>query len=83
MSKEILLSDLQPGQAAIIVKFVSEELHLKLMEMGCLPGEKIEVVQKALFNDPMSVSVAGYLLSLRTDEASQIVVKLSVPASAA
>jgi len=54
-----------------------------LMEMGCLPGEKIEVVQKALFNDPMSVSVAGYLLSLRTDEASQIVVKLSVPASAA
>jgi len=68
------LSDLEPGQIATIVKFTTEEIFLKLMEMGCLPGEKIEVVQKALFNDPMSVSVAGYLLSLRTDEAKHIVV---------
>ncbi|MEE6187389.1 hypothetical protein PIECOFPK_00520 [Mycovorax composti] len=71
---ELLLSDLEPGQIATIVKFTTEEIFLKLMEMGCLPGEKIEVVQKALFNDPMSVSVAGYLLSLRTDEAKHIVV---------
>ncbi|MFT4093341.1 MAG: FeoA family protein [Niabella sp.] len=74
MITEVLLSDLQPGQIATIVKFTTEEIFLKLMEMGCLPGEKIEVVQKALFNDPMSVSVAGYLLSLRTDEAKHIVV---------
>ncbi|WP_346237438.1 FeoA family protein [Niabella insulamsoli] len=76
MTSELLLSDLQPGQIATIVKFTTEEIFLKLMEMGCLPGEQIEVVQKALFNDPMSVSVAGYLLSLRTEEASQIVVNL-------
>ncbi len=76
MVNEVLLSDLQPGQIATIVKFTTEELFLKLMEMGCLPGEQIEVVQKALFNDPMSVSVAGYLLSLRTEEARQIVVNL-------
>ena len=76
MANELLLSDLQPGQIATIVKFTTEELFLKLMEMGCLPGEKIEMVQKAPFNDPMSVSVAGYLLSLRSDEACQIVVNL-------
>ncbi len=74
MAKEVLLSDLQIGQIATIVKFTTEEIFLKLMEMGCLPGEKIEVVQRAPFNDPMSISVAGYLLSLRTDEAKQIVV---------
>lgn len=74
MGNEVLLSDLQPGQIATIVKFTTEDIFLKLMEMGCLPGEKIEVVQRALFNDPMSVSVAGYLLSLRTDEARHIVV---------
>lgn len=73
-TKELLLSELKTGQIATIVKFRSEEIFLKLMEMGCLPGEKIEVVQKALFNDPMSVSVAGYLLSLRTDEAQHIIV---------
>lgn len=76
MANEVLLSDLQRGQTATIVKFTTEDIFLKLMEMGCLPGERIEVVQKALFNDPMSVSVAGYLLSLRTDEAKQIVVVL-------
>ena len=76
MVNELLLSDLQPGQIATIVKFTTEEIFLKLMEMGCLPGEKIEVVQRALFNDPMSVSVAGYLLSLRTDEARHIVVNI-------
>jgi len=70
----LLLSELEPGQTATIVKFTTEDIFLKLMEMGCLPGERIEVVQKALFNDPMSVSVAGYLLSLRTDEARHIVV---------
>lgn len=79
MSKELLLSDLQPGQVATIVKLASDEIFLKLMEMGCLPGERIEVVQKALFNDPMSISVAGYLLSLRTDEAKQIIVNTSTP----
>ncbi len=74
MSKDLLLSDLQPGQVGTIVKLASDEIFLKLMEMGCLPGARIEVIQKALFNDPMSVSVAGYLLSLRTEEASQIIV---------
>lgn len=77
MTNEVLLSDLEAGQIATIVKFTTEEIFLKLMEMGCLPGEKIEVVQKALFNDPMSVSVAGYLLSLRNDEARHIVVHTS------
>lgn len=76
MVNELLLSDLQPGQVATIIKFTTEEIFLKLMEMGCLPGEKIEVVQKAPLNDPLSVSVAGYLLSLRTDEAKHIVVSL-------
>lgn len=76
MVNELLLSDLKTGQIATIVKFTTDEIFLKLMEMGCLPGEKIEVIQKALFNDPMSISVAGYLLSLRTEEAKQIVVNI-------
>ena len=37
------LSELKPGQRAIIRKFGSQEIHLKLMEMGCLPGESISV----------------------------------------
>jgi ferrous iron transport protein A len=70
------LSELRPGQKAIIKEFHSEEIHLKLMEMGCLPGEKISVQKVAPLGDPVSVTVAGYTLSLRLDEADLIVVDL-------
>ncbi|WP_300602013.1 FeoA family protein [Niabella sp.] len=72
--KELLLSDLRPGQRARIQKFTTEEIFLKLMEMGCLPGEEIEIIKVAPLNDPISISVAGYTLSLRLDEARFIVV---------
>ena len=42
------------------------------MEMGCVPGELIRVEQVAPLGDPISITVAGYNLSLRLDEASTI-----------
>jgi len=68
------LSQLKPGQRAIIKHFNNQEIHLKLMEMGCLPGEEITVEQKAPLGDPVSVNVAGYILSLRIAEADEIIV---------
>ncbi|MGK2861998.1 MAG: FeoA family protein [Chitinophagaceae bacterium] len=68
------LSELKLGQKAIIKSFSNQEIHLKLMEMGCLPGEEISVEQVAPMGDPVSISVAGYLLSLRLDEAEYIIV---------
>jgi len=70
------LSQLKPGQKAIIEYFDNQEIHLKLMEMGCLPGEKITIEQKAPLGDPMSVSIAGYTLSLRLNEADHIMVDI-------
>lgn len=68
------LSDLKAGERATIKEFETPELELKLMEMGCLPGEEIVVEQIAPLGDPISVRVAGYYLSLRKNEARQIVV---------
>ncbi len=68
------LSQLRPGQKAIITDFVNQEIHLKLMEMGCLPGETITVEQTAPLGDPVSISISGYILSLRLNEAEQIIV---------
>lgn len=70
------LSQLKPGQKAIIREFDNNEIFLKLMEMGCLPGERITIEQVAPLGDPISVSVAGYSLSLRLSEANQINVEL-------
>lgn len=69
------LSELKAGEQAIIDSFGNDDIFIKLMEMGCVPGEKIKVEQVAPLGDPICVSVAGYSLSLRLDEAAQIVVK--------
>jgi len=66
------LSDLKIGEEAIIHSFEKDDIFIKLMEMGCLPGEPVKVVQVAPLGDPISVSVAGYNLSLRLSEASNI-----------
>lgn len=71
------LSDLKPGQEGIIKEFNSNEIFLKLMEMGCLPGEKILLEQIAPLGDPISVTVAGYRLSLRLNEAEHILVEIN------
>jgi ferrous iron transport protein A len=72
----IKLSELKPGQRGIIKKFTNTETYLKLMEMGCVPGENIYLEQIAPFGDPISVKVSGYLLSLRINEAEDIEVDL-------
>ena len=55
------LSQLEPGQSGIIKEFTDVEMSIKLMEMGCLPGEPIRV--------------SGYQLSLRKLEASTIILR--------
>jgi ferrous iron transport protein A len=59
----------------MIKSFVNDDIYLKLMEMGCVPGEIISVDQIAPFKDPISITVAGYHLSLRLNEAENILVE--------
>lgn len=70
------LSELKPGQEGIIREFQNNEIFLKLMEMGCVPGERILLEQIAPLGDPIYVNVAGYHLSLRLNEAEHIFVEL-------
>ncbi len=76
MENKKKLSDLRPGQKAIITQFNNNAIFLKLMEMGCLPGEKIVIEQVAPLGDPISIKVSGYSLSLRLNEAEQIIVEV-------
>jgi Fe2+ transport system protein FeoA len=69
------LSEVKQGRLVKIVSFENNELLLKLMEMGCVPGEKIKIEQVAPLGDPISIAVAGYNLSLRLNEAHAIFVE--------
>ena len=66
------LSALGIGQRAVIHSFEKDDIFIKLMEMGCVPGEEVKVIQVAPLGDPISIAVAGYNLSLRLSEASSI-----------
>jgi ferrous iron transport protein A len=66
------LSEIEVGKTVTIHSFDKDDISLKLMEMGCVPGEKVIVDQVAPLGDPMSILVAGYHLSLRLNEAALI-----------
>ncbi len=69
---DIRLSQIKVGKSVIIKSFEKDDIFLKLMEMGCVPGELITVEQVAPLGDPISIFVSGYHLSLRLNEAENI-----------
>ena len=66
------LSEIKVGKHAVIIEFENDDIFLKLMEMGCIPGEIVKIDQIAPLGDPISITVSGYRLSLRLDEAKMI-----------
>lgn len=74
----IKLTELPYKRKAIIKSFGQTELYVKLLEMGCIPEEEISVELTAPLGDPIAINVAGYHLSLRNNEAENILVEISV-----
>lgn len=66
------VADMIPGETAVISGFTDDQISVKLLEMGFLPGTAVRFNFTAPFGDPVCVSVSGYDLSLRVDEASTI-----------
>jgi ferrous iron transport protein A len=66
------VADMENGETAIISGFTDDQLAVKLLEMGFLPGTAVRFNFTAPFGDPVCVSVLGYDLSLRLEEASTI-----------
>lgn len=66
------LSQLKPGESGTIHSFTDLEMSVKLMEMGCLPGEIVEVERFAPLGCPIAIKVSGYQLCLRKSEAAVI-----------
>ena len=75
------LAELRPGETARVLSCSREDVSLKLMEMGMLPGELVTVERIAPLGDPVAVWVSGYMLSLRKSEAATVEVERA-PAAA-
>jgi len=65
---------MKPGETAVISGFTDEQLSVKLLEMGFLPGTVVRFNFHAPFGDPVCVNISGFDLSLRLEEASTIII---------
>lgn len=70
------LNFLKKSQKGTILSINIENVPLKLIEMGCLPGNIIEVLQIAPLSDPIYIKVNDSFLSIRKDLAKEIEVEL-------
>lgn len=67
---------LKKGEKAIIKDFDIDLIPLKLLEMGCLPGSLVELLQVAPFGDPLYLDINGSHVAIRIETAREIEVEL-------
>lgn len=70
------IASLKQGQRGIIKEFSVDIVPLKLLEMGCLPGNEVALVQTAPFQDPLYLNINGSHLAIRKETASQIEIEI-------
>ncbi|NIJ46375.1 ferrous iron transport protein A [Wenyingzhuangia heitensis] len=75
MTKANTIADLQRGERAIIKSFTEVDVPLKLIEMGCIEGNYVEVLQRAPMQDPIYLNISGTYLAIRLEVASKILVE--------
>ena len=71
------IADLKKGEQGIIIDSSSKDIPLKLLEMGCLPGNKVKLLQLAPFSDPMYLNVNDSYLAIRKETAALIIIDKS------
>ena len=67
------LKDLNIGETAVVGTVGGEgALRQHFLDMGLIPGEEVTLVKFAPMGDPMELSIHGYELTLRLDDAARI-----------
>lgn len=67
------LDELKIGSSAVITAVGGEgALRLRLLDMGLIPRTRVSMVKIAPMGDPMEITVRGYVLTLRREDAAKI-----------
>lgn len=72
----ITLDLLKKGEKGVIDDMVLEKVPLKLIEMGCMKGHLVEMIQKAPLGDPIYYKINDSHVAIRIETANQITVSL-------
>ncbi|MFA5557190.1 MAG: ferrous iron transport protein A [Flavobacteriaceae bacterium] len=71
----MLLSQLKKGEKAVIKKFDIQSIPLKLVELGCLPENEVELLQIAPLGCPYYFIINDTRVAIRKETAKQIEVE--------
>lgn len=75
--QKIQLSQLKIGQSGVVEEVLGEDdVAQRLLEMGIIKGTTLEVIRFAPMGDPIDIKIRGYHLSLRREEADNIILRL-------
>ncbi len=76
-TEKISLDTLMPGEGGQILSIepISTRIRQRLLEMGLTKGTPVELVRRAPLGDPIEISVRGYRLSLRREEAESVIIQ--------
>lgn len=67
------LGELRPGTRAVVSRILGEPAVIRrLMELGLVPGTKVQLVRRAPMGDPIELIVRGTHFSIRRSEANRI-----------
>lgn len=72
----VTIASLKVGQHALIKEISIDVIPLKLLEMGCLPGNDVSLVHTAPLKDPLFININGCNMAIRKEMAMLIEVEL-------
>ena len=73
VQETLSLNGLKNGESAMVLRIdVTGRTKRRLVEMGLTPGTKITISKRAPLGDPIEISLRGYELTLREEDAQQI-----------
>jgi ferrous iron transport protein A len=70
----LTIADLKKGERGVIIDSSSKDIPLKLLEMGCLPGNEVKLLQLAPFSDQLYLNLNDSFLAIRKDTAALILI---------
>ncbi|WP_454982093.1 FeoA family protein [Capnocytophaga granulosa] len=73
----LTVNDLKRGDKCFIKDVATEQLPIKLLELGCLPGNSIELVEIAPLGDPLYLIINDTHMAIRREMAQYIEVEFS------
>lgn len=74
---EKYLNEFSVGEKGIIKKIIAEgKIKRRLFDMGVTPGADVLLKKKAPLGDPIEITIRGYELSLRKDEAEKVILEV-------